>query len=62
MSTDDVVKSFTSLGLSEQKAKETLKNASVTKTLQAILHEVSTYFLNTTIPALLTKCIFRCGV
>lgn len=40
MSVEDTVKSFMSLGLSEQKAKETLKNASVTKTLQAILHEV----------------------
>lgn len=29
------------LGLSEQKAKETLKNVTVTNTLQTILHEVS---------------------
>lgn len=37
---EESVKLFMSLGLSEQKAKETLKNASVTKTLLQILHEV----------------------
>lgn len=43
MSAEDIVKSFMGLGLNEQKAKETLKNASVTKTLQAILHEVRSF-------------------
>lgn len=39
-SEEETIKAFISLGLSEQKAKETLKNASVTKTLLTILHEV----------------------
>lgn len=37
---EDTVRALVELGLSEQKAKETLKNAAVTKTLKAILHEV----------------------
>ncbi|KAJ8922323.1 hypothetical protein NQ315_004266 [Exocentrus adspersus] len=37
---EEIIKSFTSLGLSDQKAKETLKNAAVTKTLLCILNEV----------------------
>lgn len=37
---DETIKEFVSLGLSEQKAKETLKNANVTKTLKVILNEV----------------------
>uniref|UniRef100_A0A336LZF8 Probable glutamine--tRNA ligase n=1 Tax=Culicoides sonorensis TaxID=179676 RepID=A0A336LZF8_CULSO len=38
---DDQVKRFMSLGLTEQKAKETLKNAAVTKNLNAALDAVS---------------------
>ncbi|CAH1113355.1 unnamed protein product [Psylliodes chrysocephalus] len=37
---EDTIKAFMTLGLSEQKAKETLKNVTVTNTLQTILHEV----------------------
>lgn len=37
---EDTISALVALGLSEQKAKETLKNAAVTKTLKAILHEV----------------------
>lgn len=37
---EELLKSFMELGLSEQKAKETLKNANVTKSLCTILHEV----------------------
>ncbi|CAG9856151.1 unnamed protein product [Phyllotreta striolata] len=37
---EETIKAFMSLGLSEQKAKETLKNTVVTNTLQRILHEV----------------------
>lgn len=37
---EETIKALIGLGLSEQKAKETLKNASVTKTLLTILHEV----------------------
>lgn len=37
---EDTVRGLVELGLSEQKAKETLKNATVTKILKAILHEV----------------------
>lgn len=37
---EDTLRAFVALGLSEQKAKETLKNAAVTKILKAILHEV----------------------
>lgn len=37
---EDTLRAFIELGLSEQKAKETLKNAAVTKTLKAILHDV----------------------
>ncbi|XP_022920273.2 probable glutamine--tRNA ligase [Onthophagus taurus] len=37
---ESIIKSFINLGLSEQKAKETYKNATVTKTLSSILHEV----------------------
>lgn len=39
---DDVIKSFIELGLSEQKAKETLKNANVTNILQKLVKEVHT--------------------
>lgn len=42
---DSIIKSFMELGLSEQKAKETLKNAAVTKILQEILHEVRLCFI-----------------
>lgn len=38
---EDTIRALVELGLSEQKAKETLKNAAVTKTLKAILHEVN---------------------
>lgn len=37
---EEDVKLFQSLGLSEQKAKETLKNAQVTKHLKAAIEEV----------------------
>ncbi|CAG9840357.1 unnamed protein product [Diabrotica balteata] len=37
---EDTIKALMSLGLSEQKAKETLKNTTVTSTLLNILHEV----------------------
>lgn len=37
---ENIIKSFMELGLSEQKAKETYKNATVTKTLLTILNEV----------------------
>lgn len=40
VSSDELVESFKTLGLSEQKAKETLKNAVVTKNLGLALHEV----------------------
>lgn len=41
VSTDEeTIKLFIGLGLSEQKAKETLKNTTVTKTLLDILNEV----------------------
>ncbi|XP_046978596.1 probable glutamine--tRNA ligase [Vanessa cardui] len=40
MSTEETVEKFKLLGLSEQKAKETLKNANVTKFLLASLEEV----------------------
>lgn len=36
---EDLLTKFQSLGMSEQKAKETLKNVNVTKNLQAALHE-----------------------
>lgn len=39
-SDEEAISAFKSLGLSEQKAKETLKNAAVTKTLLSILNEV----------------------
>lgn len=38
---DDDVKLFQTIGLSEQKAKETLKNVQVTKNLKAALAEVN---------------------
>lgn len=38
---EELLKSFINLGLSEQKAKETLKNAGVTNTLKKLLDEVS---------------------
>lgn len=37
---EEILKSFIGLGLSEQKAKETYKNAVVTKILCNLLHEV----------------------
>uniref|UniRef100_A0A6M2DDE6 glutamine--tRNA ligase n=1 Tax=Xenopsylla cheopis TaxID=163159 RepID=A0A6M2DDE6_XENCH len=40
VSSDELVESFKTLGLSEQKAKETLKNAVVTKNLGLALHEI----------------------
>lgn len=38
---EDDVKLFQSIGLSEQKAKETLKNVQVTKNLKAAIAEVN---------------------
>lgn len=40
MSPEETVERFKTLGLSEQKAKETLKNSNVTKFLLAALEEV----------------------
>lgn len=40
LSPEETIKAFINLGLSEQKAKETLKNANVTKILLNILYEV----------------------
>lgn len=40
MSPEEIIEKFKLLGLSEQKAKETLKNANVTKFLLAALNEV----------------------
>lgn len=42
---EELLKSFINLGLSEQKAKETLKNAAVTNTLKKLLDEVSAVIL-----------------
>lgn len=41
MSPEESIERFKLLGLSEQKAKETLKNVNVTKILLAALNEVS---------------------
>ena len=38
---NDVVELFTSIGLSEQKAKETLKNEAVSNKLKEVIIEVS---------------------
>lgn len=43
----DIIKLFIGLGLSEQKAKETYKNATVTATLVTILNEVRLCFVLT---------------
>ncbi|RZC38934.1 glutamine--tRNA ligase [Asbolus verrucosus] len=43
---EDVVHRLVNLGLSEQKAKETLKNAALTQTLLTILHEVREVILS----------------
>lgn len=43
MSSDETMEKLKALGLSEQKAKETLKNTNVTKSLLAALNEVRTY-------------------
>lgn len=40
MSPEEIIEKFKLLGLSEQKAKETLKNANVTKFLLVALNEV----------------------
>ncbi|XP_032511970.2 probable glutamine--tRNA ligase isoform X1 [Danaus plexippus] len=40
MTPEETIENFKLLGLSEQKAKETLKNANVTKSLLAVLNEV----------------------
>lgn len=37
---EEIIKSLMSLGLTLPKAKETIKNSNLTKTLQSILHEV----------------------
>lgn len=39
-SEEEIIKSFIALGLSEQKAKETYKNANVTKILLQLIQEV----------------------
>ena len=41
MADAEAISLFTSIGLSEQKAKETLKNKDVTEKLKAIILEVS---------------------
>lgn len=38
---EELINRFKSLGLSEQKASETLKNTALTQTLLSILHEVT---------------------
>lgn len=40
MSSEETIEKFRALGLNEQKAKETLKNGNVTKSLLAALNEV----------------------
>lgn len=42
----EIIDAFIGLGLSEQKAKETLKNDNVTKTLKFILNEVGLIIFN----------------
>ena len=37
----ELMQTFTSIGLSEQKAKETLKNQAVTENLKSVIDEVS---------------------
>lgn len=39
---DSILKLFVSIGLNEQKAKETLKNEALANDLQALISEVST--------------------
>lgn len=39
----DLIPLFTSIGLSESKAKETLKNATVSENLRQVIEEVSIY-------------------
>lgn len=51
MTPEDDVKLFQSIGLSEQKAKETLKNKQVSNNLKLALTEVSTL-----IQYLIVKC------
>ncbi|KAF2878943.1 hypothetical protein ILUMI_27216 [Ignelater luminosus] len=51
--TENLLKSFIELGLSEQKAKETLKNSAVTKNLSFILNEVRNVVLSDGIGMLL---------
>lgn len=47
MTTDNEdIKLFQTIGLSEQKAKETLKNAQVTKHLKSAISEVSYNYSN----------------
>lgn len=41
MSAEEIIFKFVSIGLSEQKAKETLKNNSVSKFLLSAINEVS---------------------
>lgn len=40
MSSEEIIAKFKTLGLNEQKAKETLKNGNVTKSLLAAINEV----------------------
>lgn len=39
----DLIETFVSIGLSEQKAKETLKNDNVTQNLKSAIEQVSCY-------------------
>ena len=41
MATDGLVALFTRIGLSEQKAKETIKNGGVAQNLKEVIEEVS---------------------
>ena len=41
----DLVATFTRLGLTEQKAKETIKNEALSKTLKEIVEEVKSLIL-----------------
>lgn len=52
---DGVLKLFTSIGLSEQKAKETLKNEGLAKSLKGIIEEVSILKVLAGFPLLIFK-------
>lgn len=63
MSPEETIEKFKALGLNEQKAKETLKNGNVTKSLLAALNEVRKLFMIYSVVTLLEliKCIVLGG-